>query len=63
MSVQLLSECALLFGASLSEPRIHEEQEAVLYVYMYVYIFLYVCLYASPLMSASETITLHTETS
>ena len=26
----------VLFGASLSEPRIHEEQEAVLYVYMYV---------------------------
>ena len=26
------------FGASLSEPRIHEEQEAVLYVYMYVYL-------------------------
>ena len=32
----------LLFGASLSEPRIHEEQEAVLYVYMYV---LYSCMY------------------
>ena len=34
---------SLLFGASLSEPRIHEEQEAVLYVYMYVYIL--VCIY------------------
>ena len=33
----------LLFGASLSEPRIHEEQEAVLYVYIYVCI--YTCMY------------------
>ena len=32
-----------LFGASLSEPRIHEVQEAVLYVYIYVYI--YICMY------------------
>ena len=31
------------FGASLSEPRIHEAQEAVLYVYIYIYMFLDVC--------------------
>ena len=39
----------LLFGASLSEPRIHEIQEVALYVYyiyiyiIYKYIYLYVC--------------------
>ena len=29
----------ILFGASLSEPRIHEVQEAVLYVYILVCMF------------------------
>ena len=32
----------LLFGASLNEPRIHEVQEAVLYVYIYIFVCMFV---------------------
>ena len=38
------------FGASLSEPRIHEVQETVLYVYKLIYIYIYIQVY---LMSQS----------
>ena len=35
----------ILFGASLSEPWIHEVQKAVLYVDIYIYLYVYVCLW------------------
>ena len=35
----------VLFGASLSEPRIHEIQEVALYVYIYIYIIIYIYIY------------------
>ena len=39
-------QAPMSFGASLSEPRIHEVQEAVLYVYIYIYIYIIVCLWS-----------------
>ena len=36
--LRYLDICNVLFGASLSEPRIHEVQEAVLYVYIYMFV-------------------------
>ena len=35
------NEHCISYGASLSEPRIHEIQEVALYVYIYIY--LYIC--------------------
>ena len=36
MTIFSIRVTTILFGASLSEPRIHEVQEAVLYVYIYI---------------------------
>ena len=43
-------EASVLFGASLSEPRIHEAQDSVLYMYIYIhniynYYFIYIYIY------------------